>query len=997
MHKSSELLRSYVQEIKHLSGAAAVSLFVPATPNGISNATLIHAGAAAVPEFADLSSAERWAASILSAELEAGREPTGSAALQRSEAEGGWLIQIPAVQTLFHLAATDPGAAAVLARKRRRSDEEQATPPQPAAWIGLRFEPGSMVQLPDFNRVQDSKDWWGLLLALGAVLAWHLQEVVAILADPVTGLPGRPQFQASLSEGLASAKRTARPLCLLFINPDDFAGVNERFGREPSDRIIREIAGNLRSTIRSSDLVAKYGGAIFASVLNDTPLSAAKVVAENVLRSLTERAYLEGAVRLGFSIGVATFDPKADSSEEPLDLIRRADQALNAAKRSGGGCIAIWEAGSEIEELGQLDRLAGIFTGQMAKDYRNMVMLWDVLYLMAANLASHELEEQVVERLYATLKQNRVALFGLSESGEPVLRAGIARQPGLGAIPGRVTLEDLNAEELDLINQGCRRARLLETAIAGESSDGEAATQAHACVIPLLAAEQNLGCLYLEGRSDSLKLDGSDLIFLQALAAQLAVALDRARLSEQERGRLRAELNELREALQKAKLVYRSPQMSAVLATARRVAPTDATVLITGESGTGKELLAHTIHELSPRRKKPLVVVDCAAISSTLIDSELFGHERGAYTGAQVRTIGRLTEADGGTVLLDEIGELPLDVQSKLLRFVQEKQLTPVGSTRSRAVDVRVLASTNRDLAVEVADKRFREDLYHRLNVVRLVVPPLRERPQDILYLAEHFLSLYSTLYHKSIRCFAREAREALLAYPWTGNVRELQNRLMQAVIMCDRDELGSTELGFSGVVRPSAHETVDPWLSPPAAGMAARPRDRAGCSSISAPTGGGSPAATAPSEGSFWEKLRAVLAEQIERTVQGKLPAAVPYGKWMSDDLVLLADQVSNGVARRAAKIVGLPETTFRRRLLKASEERQAGLAARTEAWEQARRVLAELVQSAGEDGSDLLERTESILLREIVQRFPKGDRTGSALLGVTVPTYRRRIAQLQ
>jgi diguanylate cyclase (GGDEF)-like protein len=432
-----------------------VSLFVPASARGHASATLIHSGdVAAVPELAEVSAAEEWAAS-------AEPEPAAGSMRFRSAAGQGWLIHVPAVSAVFRLTPKDEESAGPDLR-RRRSDEHPGSAPEPPAWLGLRFEAPRELTLPEFEGFEDRKNWWGGLLSLGAALAWHVQEVVAIQSDPVTGLPGRPQFQASLNEGLGISRSSGKPLCLLFINPDDFAGVNERFGREPSDRIIREISDHLRSSIRSSDVVAKYGGAIFVALLYDTPLSAAKVVAENVLRSLTERAYLDGAVRMGFSIGVATFDPKEGGADDVLDLIRRADQALNAAKRSGGGCIAVWEAGSEIEEIGQLDRLAGIFTGQMAKDYRNMVMLWDVLHLMAANLSSSELEEQVVERLHATLKQDRLALLGLTEDGQVTLKTGLLRRPGSGAALGKLSQRDFSPAELELIRQGSQQARLLE-------------------------------------------------------------------------------------------------------------------------------------------------------------------------------------------------------------------------------------------------------------------------------------------------------------------------------------------------------------------------------------------------------------------------------------------------------------------------------------------------------------------------------------------------------
>ena len=320
--------------------------------------------------------------------------------------------------------------------------------------------------------------------------------------------------------------------------------------------------------------------------------------------------------------------------------------------------------------------------------------------------------------------------------------------------------------------------------------------------MPLQARGESLGCLYLAGRAAALGLDASDLIFLKALAGPLAAALDRAELAERERRakeqesrRLRSELEDLRRAAWETQLIYRSAEMGALLDTARRVAPTDATVLVTGASGTGKELVARTIHELSPRRDQPAVVVDCAAISASLIDSELFGHERGAYTGASGRTVGRLTEAAGSTLILDEIGELPLEVQAKLLRFVQEKQVTPVGGTRPRTVDVRLVAVTNRDLAAEVAARRFREDLYSRLKVVHLEVPALADRPDDIPVLTDHFVRKFSARYGKSVRGLTLEASELAASHPWPGNVRELEHRILQAVLLCEGPELGHLEL----------------------------------------------------------------------------------------------------------------------------------------------------------------------------------------------------------
>jgi DNA-binding NtrC family response regulator len=520
----------------------------------------------------------------------------------------------------------------------------------------------------------------------------------------------------------------------------------------------------------------------------------------------------------------------------------------------------------------------------------------------------------------------------------------------------------------------------------------------------LTAGEAFMGCLYLEGAEDSFSVDASDLIFLQALASQLAVASDRAQLAEQERlrqererRRLEAQLDELRRALQEAKLVYRSQEMEMALGVARRVAPTDATVLIMGESGTGKELFARTIHAVSPRRKKPLVVVDCGAIPTSLIDSELFGHEKGAYTGAGQRKIGRLAEADGGTVLLDEIGELPLEVQSKLLRFVQDKQLTPVGDTRSRTVDARLIAATNCDLAAEVAAGRFREDLYHRLNVVRLLIPPLRERPDDILYLADHFLEIYALLYGKNVRQLTPEAEALMVQYTWPGNVRELQNRVMQAVILCEDEELGVAELALPTLAEAPPPRTVGATAPAAMPLLASGPRP----ARTDALSGGPGQGAGGASHGTrdthrLWEIVRAALARQIEAALGDGGGRAVPLGRWLSDDLVLEASAAAGGRLRRGASVVGIAETTFRRRVRRAAEQAATGLAPRPASWQEVRDALAALVRAPGVRGVNLLERTQQVFFEEVVARAPGDTRLHAALLGVTAATYRRRAARL-
>jgi two-component system response regulator GlrR len=234
----------------------------------------------------------------------------------------------------------------------------------------------------------------------------------------------------------------------------------------------------------------------------------------------------------------------------------------------------------------------------------------------------------------------------------------------------------------------------------------------------------------------------------------------------------------------RSEIISRSPCMAEVLAEARLVAATDASVLITGDSGTGKELLARAIHKASPRAAQPFIAVNCGAIPEALLESELFGHVKGAFTGAQGHRQGLIPAAHGGTVFLDEIGDMPLALQVKLLRVLQERMVRPVGSNEAVAVDVRVLSATHRDLELAMTEAQFRPDLYYRLNVVKLKLPPLSERREDIALLAQHFLQTLAERHRKPVKGFAPDALEALVTAPWPGNARQLYNVVEQVCVL---------------------------------------------------------------------------------------------------------------------------------------------------------------------------------------------------------------------
>jgi formate hydrogenlyase transcriptional activator len=333
------------------------------------------------------------------------------------------------------------------------------------------------------------------------------------------------------------------------------------------------------------------------------------------------------------------------------------------------------------------------------------------------------------------------------------------------------------------------------------------------CTAPLLLAGKCIGTLTL-GSTTPNQFTEVEELFLRDVCNQLALAILNMRAFEEIaalKARLQAEnlylQEEIRGEYNFSEIVGQSPALREVLRQVDQVAPIDSTVLITGETGSGKELVARAIHDRSARKDHSLVKVNCGAISAGLVESELFGHVKGAFTGALANRDGRFKLADGGTIFLDEIGELPLDAQVKLLRVLQEQEFEPVGSSKTVKVNVRVIAATNRDLAAAVAVGKFRGDLYYRLNVVPIHVPPLRERTGDVELLVQFFLQKFARKFDRPIRRIAPETLERLRAYAWPGNIRELQNIVERAVVLARGDTL---------TVAPDIAPTLGPAMTMP-------------------------------------------------------------------------------------------------------------------------------------------------------------------------------------
>jgi len=348
-----------------------------------------------------------------------------------------------------------------------------------------------------------------------------------------------------------------------------------------------------------------------------------------------------------------------------------------------------------------------------------------------------------------------------------------------------------------------------------DTAQAEAGT---VCILPLVSRGRVLGTFGVVKYQDA-AFTSDDFEFLTQIANQVAIAVENALAFGQIR-ELKDQLSkeklyledEIRTEMNFAQIIGNSASLRRVLKRVETVAPTDSTVLIYGETGTGKELIARGIHDLSPRRSKPFVKLNCAAIPTGLLESELFGHERGAFTGAIAQRIGRFEVADGGTIFLDEIGEIPLELQTKLLRVLQEREFERLGSSRTLRTDARLIAATNRDLEAMVSEQKFRSDLFFRLNVFPVHVPPLRERQGDIPLLVRHFTQQFSRRMNRMIETIPSAAMDSLCRYHWPGNIRELQNVIERAVIISTGPVLS---VDVSDLKFPEAGHVVEETTSP--------------------------------------------------------------------------------------------------------------------------------------------------------------------------------------
>ena len=514
---------------------------------------------------------------------------------------------------------------------------------------------------------------------------------------------------------------------------------------------------------------------------------------------------------------------RSDGSSATTDLRSILAVPLCSGDRRIGALLAgalapaLYQEG-DLAGLRQMGRLIGPFIEQIAlfhrerRRRRRLQALERITRTLGASLDVRDIFSRLADAVRPVLNFDSMGVALFTASGRDIERfADVNDLPAPVDFPIRLALGDsafgprLQAGETVLIRDAPAE---LEPSYAADRILIESGVRS-AIVVPLLFGEQAGGVIHF-GKGHPYWFDRADVEVATAVAAQVVLALQHQRLAEEQRRlaavegrarRLEARLasigNELGARYAFDHIVGRSPALKQVLARAAKVASTEATVLLTGESGTGKELVARAIHHASPRVEGPFVALNCAALPETLLESELFGHERGAFTGADRQKPGRFELAAGGTLFLDEVGELAPSVQAKLLRVLQEREFQRLGGTVNLRADVRLIAATNRDLNREMEAGRFRTDLYYRLNVFSVHLPPLCERGDDVLLLAGHFVRTLGVQMGKGDLTLSRDAREALLGHTWPGNIRELQNAVEHALILSEGALLTAAQLGI--------------------------------------------------------------------------------------------------------------------------------------------------------------------------------------------------------
>jgi Nif-specific regulatory protein len=481
-------------------------------------------------------------------------------------------------------------------------------------------------------------------------------------------------------------------------------------------------------------------------------------------------------IAVGISVFRCESEEHQDTASSPIEMCDRA--AVNAKVLEFQAPELLSLAPQSLAALPQPARMA-----------RNLSALLQICKAIGSLRDEQALPWVLLGMIFDVIPAERGAILLMDEDSNEI-RSQVAWDRLLGPEHpvhiSREIVRQVIEEGISLLDGGPAPAQSAASAVGDEKLPS-----AFLCV-PMMSGKKAIGLIYLESSDITTAFSKDDFQLLAAIAGLAVIGIENARQFERlgsENQRLRAEFSLTHD------MVGRSARMRDAYQFIERVAPTDSTVLIHGESGTGKELVACAIHKNSPRKNQPLVALNCAALTETLLESELFGHEKGAFTSAVNQKKGFLEVAEGGTIFLDEIGELSLILQAKLLRVLQEREFVRVGGTRPIKINVRFLAATNKDLQKCAREGTFRADLFHRLNVISIALPSLREHPEDIPALAEHFAARHAKNCNRSVTGISDEAMACLTQYDWPGNIRELENALERAVVIGSSDRILAEDL----------------------------------------------------------------------------------------------------------------------------------------------------------------------------------------------------------
>jgi len=467
---------------------------------------------------------------------------------------------------------------------------------------------------------------------------------------------------------------------------------------------------------------------------------------------------------------------------------------------SVGNAVVVFHEGDPAKPAFKLPDPANF---QLPIDDRNVKILLRTIISAASSENLDAFLSAAVDNVIEIAQAERGILFTREADGE--LKALVARDSAKKVLPELVGISRTIPKQ---VWDQRKPIFLLDTESEKESVQSASVSLYHLRTImcaPLRVGDKMLGVLYVDNHAKVREYSQTDLAIFEAVTNYLSLTMENLRAAQEAKARFEARRKALehenavmRTALEaRSHLIGECSAMKSVYENLRKVAPTDATVLVLGESGTGKEAIAHVLHDLSPRSEQPFVVIDCAAIPETLLESELFGYEKGAFTGAVAQKQGKFEMAQGGTLFLDEMGELSPNLQVKLLRALEQRSISRVGGADPIPIDIRLVAATNRNLEEMVKQNKFRQDLYFRLKVVTVTLPPLRERGEDIVLLADFFLTEANKTNSRTVTGFSEESRNALRAHRWEGNIRELKHRVEQAVILSNNQFLSTDDLNL--------------------------------------------------------------------------------------------------------------------------------------------------------------------------------------------------------